>query len=229
MTRSNRRVLLAVALAAAAMPSAAAELVANGGFETGDLAPWFTAVPGNPGLCALGWNVSDVGGGEATSCQPGVYGGTFPGPPFLGSFAAYNSFDAGGMLEYDLVQQITLPEVFDIAVLSWVHTYNVDLTENATMLREFRIELRNPDTGLAHVVLHQEQIGVLDQQVETDWTTHQLDVRAPLGKYAGMDVQIAFVNRVTESSTGPGGFGLDEASLWLDVVPIFADGFDATP
>src|SRR5690606_18751822 len=88
MTRSNRRVLLAVALAAAAMPSAAAELVANGGFETGDLAPWFTAVPGNPGLCALGWNVSDVGGSEATSCQPGVYGGTFPGPPFLGSFAA---------------------------------------------------------------------------------------------------------------------------------------------
>lgn len=141
--------------------------------------------------------------------------------------SAYNSFDGLAGTEYDLVQAVTLPPTVQEAVLSWVDTYNVDLTEGATELREFRIELRDITDGTVLEILHQRLIGVLDMQVEEDWTARQVDVTAVLAAYAGTELQIAFVNRVPEEFTGPGGFGLDEASLSVQQSPqIFSDGFE---
>src|SRR5690606_9362241 len=106
-------------------------------------------------------------------------------------------------LEYDLVQEIHIPQQYETATLSWVESYNVDLTEGATVPRAFRIELRRADDGSALAVLHEQAIGTVGQQVEANWTARQLDVTEALRQYSGDTVQIAFVNVVPQAFSGP--------------------------
>lgn len=78
----------------------AAELIVNGGFETGTLSGWTTSGLTVAGSCgaspsATDWTVSNTG--SATNCSN-------PGAPPVGSFAAYNMFDAGAPTTYRLRQ-----------------------------------------------------------------------------------------------------------------------------
>lgn len=135
--------------------------------------------------------------------------------PVAGTFAAYNSFDGAGPLEFRLEQQVSLPSSVVFAQLNWQHTYNVDyaFVDTATVPREFRVELLDATGTTLLQTLYSQTIEPIDQSVESDWQPQSLDVSGALGPLAGQTVTIAFVNEIPEVFTGPGGFGLDETSL----------------
>ncbi|MGR9053198.1 MAG: hypothetical protein ACU84J_11160, partial [Gammaproteobacteria bacterium] len=119
-------------------PAEAVELLINGNFETGDFSGW-TATANGTGGCDTDWNVSSIGGSTATGCQPGVFGGNFPGAPGEGTFSAYNSFDGDAPQQFRLTQSFVVPVNIGNATLSWIETYNVDLTAGATTTRSFTV------------------------------------------------------------------------------------------
>jgi hypothetical protein len=192
-----------------ATPIHAAELILNGGFETGNFSSW-TATTNGSLSCDTDWNVSSVGGSIATGCQPNVFGGTFPAAPIEGNFAAYNSFDGDGPQSFVLSQSVTLPNSIGSAILSWQETFNVDLTVGASAPRTFSIDVNG-------VEINSQTIGIVGSQVESDWTLFSEDITALLTPFAGQTATFSFTNFIPEFFTGPAGFGLDAVSL--DVSP----------
>lgn len=195
-----------------AVPATAAELLINGDFETGDLTGWTTTANGNVG-CDMDWNISNVGGSVATGCQPG-FTGTFPGAPGSGDYAAYNSFD-GNPQQFRLTQSFVVPSNISSATLSWIETYNIDLSFGGlgSSLRGFTVELSDATDTTVYGVINTQTIGDVAGVVEIDWTAFNNDITALLNAHAGETVTLAFTNIIPEASTGPGGFGLDRVSL----------------
>ena len=187
-------------------------MLINGGFETGNFTGWGVTSNGSGG-CDTDWNVSSVGGNTATNCQPGVFGGSFPGTPVEGNFAAYNSFDGDGPQEFRLTQSFLVPLSIGSATLSWLETYNVDLTVGAIVLRDFIVELTDATDSVSLGIINNQSIGVLGDQVEIDWTAFSEDISGLLSAHAGETVTLAFSNIIPENFTGPAGFGLDDVSL----------------
>ena len=213
MFKNPRLLTACLLLMASGLASATPiQLITNGGFETGDFTGWTTTSNGSGG-CDTDWNVSSVGGSAATGCQPDIFGGTFPGAPAEGTYAAYNSFDGDGPQIFQLSQSILLPTSIGSANLSWLQTYNVDLTAGATVLRQFLVELRDATNTNVLGNIDSQSIGILGSQVEIDWTAFNRDITGLLGGYAGQTVTLAFTNVIPENFTGPAGFGLDSVSL----------------
>ena len=116
----------------AAQSSAMAQVLTNGGFESGDFTGW-EVTNNSQNACQTDWNVSSIGGVGATGCQPG-FSGSFPGEPVEGEFAAYNSFDGAAGTLFQLSQTFEVPATVVDAQLSWQDTVNIDYG----FLRTFR-------------------------------------------------------------------------------------------
>lgn len=196
-----------------ALPATAAELLTNGDFETGDLTGW-TATANGTGSCDTDWNISSVGGNAATGCQPGI-SGTLPGAPSDGNNAAFNSFDGDGPQQFRLTQSFVVPSNISSATLSWIETYNVDLTFGGigSTQRTFTVELSDATDTTIYGVINTQLIGDVTGVVEIDWTAFNNDITALLNAHVGETVTLAFTNIIPENFTGPGGFGLDSVSL----------------
>jgi len=174
----------------------AAEIIVNGGFETGDFSGW-TAT--NNGISELTpHTVSGAGGG--------FFGNT---SPLSGSFDAYNGFDGDAGLTYDLFQDVTIASGVN-AILTTNHRIQYDgFGITSTLDRIFEISILDLG-GLLLANLYSESI-TLNGAGLTDlgWNNQTFD----LSSFAGNTVRINFHEFISEDFTGPANIEFDDISL----------------
>jgi len=93
---------------AVAQPAAPGELLVNGSFESGDFTGWTTVTTGGP---FRPWAVTGAG-------QGGGFG-MLQTQPQDGTFVAWNGFDGGGPMEFQMFQDVAIP-AGSTATLSWL-------------------------------------------------------------------------------------------------------------
>ena len=157
-----------------------ADLVTNGGFETGDFTGW--TVVSNNGNGGCGNNVWVVNTTGAQGCQNN---GTTVAAPISGSYAAFNTFD-GTNANYSLSQTIALPGSIGSAMLSFMDEYHMSYSG---MLRTFRVDLYDATNTNLLSNLYLETAGF---NANVGWTTHNLDVSTALAAEAGNTVTLRF-------------------------------------
>jgi hypothetical protein len=190
----------------------AANLVQNGGFETGTFAGW-TAIK-DPLLASetQPWAVAATG-------SPGG-GGAFLVPvltdPVEGEFSAFNGFEGSEGLGYTLYQDVLIPAA-SLATLTTNHRIVFErfgLTGTAD--RTFEISVRSTSNALLR--------SLFLQQIDLDGTAGVFDLGwkqgvFDLSDYAGQTVRIHFGQFVPDNFTGPAHFELDAISLEVTPVP----------
>ncbi|WP_413165528.1 PEP-CTERM sorting domain-containing protein [Capilliphycus salinus ALCB114379] len=179
-----------------ANPAQAANLINNGGFETGNLTDWSVTNNGSGG-CDTDWNVNSTG---TTGCF-GRQSAT------EGTYAAYNSFDGDGPQEFRLEQSFSIAENVESAILSWSDTAVTQIF--GSLDRHFRVDLFT-DSDVFNVFDLAFEAGTVG---EYNWTARSFDVTSFLQANIGKEVTLAFSNQIPQSFSGPAGFGLDNIAL----------------
>ena len=111
------RALLFLALMAAPLCGTSINLLANGGFESGNLTGWSTNGSVASG-CNTSWRVaSGTVAADTTGCL------AVPAPP-EGTYAAFNSFNGPAGSLYLLQQTFTMPATVASAILNWSDAFN---------------------------------------------------------------------------------------------------------
>lgn len=196
MSTKTSQLALAFTCMLAASTSNAAEILTNGGFETGNFS---------------GWTATTNGLGELTPWAVGGSGGGYFGntSPLSGSFDAYNGFDGDAGLVYELYQDVVIPSA-SVATLSTNHRIVFDsLGISSTLDRIFEISIRDLSNALL-ANLYSESI-TMNGAGFTDlgWNNQVFDVSA----YSGSTVRVHFREFIPETYTGPANLELDNLSL----------------
>ena len=176
------------------------ELIVNGGFETGDFSGWTVVTTGGPELTP--WTVGGSGGGS--------FGNT---SPRSGQFDAFNGFDGGAGLEYELFQDVTLPADVVTAMLVTNHRIQFDsLGIPSTLARELDVTIRDTSGTLLETLY--EEDALLDGLPQTDrgWNTQRFDLSA----FAGQSIRVHMRMFIPEEFTGPGNIEFDDISLLVN-------------
>lgn len=184
-------------LAALGIPTMAeaANLVVNGGFETGDFTGWDVTTNGIGG-CDTNWNVGTTG--TETGCSS-------VDSPIEGSFAAYSSFDGAGPQSFILSQDILLSDSVESATLSWLQAVRHTI---------FVGEPRTFSVNINGTAIDTQSFSGFGG--DGSWTEFSIDATDALSAFAGETVTLSFEQFIPDSFSGPAGFGLDAVSL--DVV-----------
>jgi hypothetical protein len=188
------------------MNASAAELITNGGFETGNFTGWTTANGVNPWR---NWAANGAGAG----------GGFIPPmatTPQEGSFDAWNGIaqNIGGA--FTMTQDITLP-ANQIARLTWKDRYQMNLSEfcgpgsqspsitcgTAT----YSVQVLNTSNVVLQTLYSVTTAG--SSNTNTGWVTHISGLTA----FAGQTIRLRFIDSVTSSWAGPGQVEIDAVSL----------------
>lgn len=197
---------LGFAFACGVAAAAPAELISNGGFETGTLAGWTTSGLGTTGTCpSVGrdWNVSNSG--DATGCLAA-------GNPTGSAFAAYVMND-GGVTNtvYKLSQSFVVPTGVISAALGWsdssVSSYSGDA-------RKFTVDILDGVTVVANIYNY----SVPFSDSDTGWDVRTFDITSLLAAHGGETLTLLFSNTIAQVWTGPAGLGLDDVTLTADAV-----------
>ena len=172
------------------------ELLTNGGFEGGAFAPWVPVANGQGEF--LTWRVAGAGQGFFNSSDP-----------LSGNFSAMNGFDGEIGLEYQLYQQVTIPDT-PSAVLTTNHRIQYqDLGAPATLPRDFEISIRDVNNNLLQM-LYVENVNIAGAPyTDLGWNQQVFDVT----QFAGQTVRVHFREFIPESSTGPALLQYDDISL----------------
>ena len=177
------------------------DVIRNGSFETGDFTDWTTVTTGAP---FRPWAVSGAGAGNGF--------GFDPTSPQDGSFVAWNGFDGGGPMEFQLFQDVTIPSGAT-AQLDWMDRiqWNFQLGGTATLPRLYDVEVRDPNTNAILTTLHSFSTGTQSENPtgDTTWLTHTADLSA----FAGQTVRIFFNETIPQRATGPAQFEVDAIRL----------------
>jgi hypothetical protein len=185
---------------------APSELLVNGSFETGDFTGWTTVTTGGP---FRPWAVT--GGG-----QGGGFG-MLQTQPQDGAFVAWNGFDGGGPMEFQMFQDVTIA-AGATATLEWMDRvqWNFGFGGPATIPRLYDVEIRDPGTNalLQNVFSFSTGIQATNPTGNTNWQTHSVDVSA----FAGQTVRLFFREQIPQSGTGPAQIEFDAVSLTEDAV-----------
>lgn len=200
-------VLMAVALPVA--PARAANLVLNGGFESGDFTGWTAVYTGVDPLDP--WAVSG----------PGFWGWFGFSPP-SGTYFAWNGFDGDGPSEFYLYQDVTLP-ADKVSTLSFMYRFEWDFTVYeipATTPRQLIVQLRDPATNSVLATLYSASTGTFinNPTGDTGWVTVSRDLSA----FAGSTVRLYFLEVIPELYTGPATIGFDDISITEGAPLVFA-------
>ena len=202
-----KKAVATTALLALSFTASGQQLIQNGGFESGDFTGW-TATNQGTGSCATDWTVGTSG--SATGC-------TSVADPFEGDFAAYNSFDGAGPLEYRLSQTVSLPSGITSAELAWVQSYALSIFSGASP-RTFNVLITDADDATVHGTVSSQSFSGSESS-GGEWEQFNEDVTSVLEPLGGSTVNVVFVNVIPESFTGPAGFGLDAVSLTVEATP----------
>jgi hypothetical protein len=175
--------------------------VENGGFETGQFAPW-VAVTG-PGNELTEWN---VGTGDM-----GWFGN---GLPFEGELCTQNGFDGSAGLFYDLYQETAIPACAPSAILTWSERIQWDMHtfDGSTLPREYIVSVQPVGGGAPLAIVYSTQLEP-GTQGDTGYVTHSVDLLGLEPAIAGQMIRISFYQYIPENMTGPAQFDLDGISL----------------
>jgi hypothetical protein len=184
----------------------AAELVTNGGFETGNFTGWTTANGVNP------WRNWAANGANA--------GGGYTPPvattPQQGSFDAWNGVAQNTGGAFTMTQDVALP-ANQIPTLTWKDRYQMNLTEfcgpgsqspsitcgTAT----YSVQILNTSNVVLQTLYSVTTPG--SANTDTGWVTHS----AGLNSFVGQTIRLRFIDSVTSSWAGPGQVEIDAVSL----------------
>jgi hypothetical protein len=192
-----------VAWALAVSTHAAASLITNGSFETGDFTGWTVDRTGTP---FVDWTVSAAGAGS----------GFFPATsPQDGTFDAWNGFDGVGPMEFTMYQDVSVPA--GTTTFTWMERIQWDfaLTGTATAARLYSVEILNPSTSALLSTLYSFSTGIAHVIGDTGWQSHAADLSA----FAGSTVRIMFREQIPEAFTGPGQIEFDAIGPTASTVP----------
>ena len=206
--------LLLVLFAASPRPAVAAELVTNGGFETGNFTGWtVTNVVGN---IWFNWTIS---GPNCAGCASQWTNGT---SPHSGNFDAWNGWAAGNPVPdaYRLRHDITIPNNPNEYVrlvfwdrLQWdLQTFT---TPAQSTLPQFRIvNVLNPANNAVLQELDRFTApafsrGPMLLQPGQGWNQHIFSLTA----YKGQTIRLEFVCTVAQNTIGPGFCEFDDISV----------------
>ncbi|MDO8861017.1 hypothetical protein Q6D67_04815 [Haliea sp. E1-2-M8] len=196
--RSNRFFLAILAMLLAQNVSAA-EVLVNGGFESGDFTGWSVTANG-ASSCDSDWTVVTTNSICSSVSDPA---------PAEGVYQAANSFDGNGPQEFRLVQAVSVPSGVQAATLSWQQQYRV--SNGGTEPRTFEVLITDAaDSATLATIDSQSFTGSTNSG---GWDTISFDISSALAPLAGQSVNIVFRNFIPEAFTGPGNFALDDVSL----------------
>ena len=167
----------------------AAELVVNGGFETGNFSGW-TAT--NASSAWRLWTVSSSGFGG----DEGGGGFTIPTVTSVqqGTFNAWHGVTAGANQSFTLVQQITLPAATNVR-LTWKDKYQMNHTQFCTSCgtATYAVEVLNTSNTLLQTLY------TVTTNSGTNTNTGWINHIASLTPYAGQSIRIRFRTTVTNA------------------------------
>ena len=185
-----------------------ANLITNGGFETGNFFGWTVSPNGNQGWYP--WQVTPANGGD------GVTGQVQRSSPLSGTYSAWNGFCCNSNPNPEFIyQDVTIPRSQN-AVLKWSERIQSDLatfcSPPACGSNIFRVEVLNPvNSAVLQTLLTITAPGGV--VTNTGWVTHT----ANLSAYGGQTVRIRFSTNYTSliagHYNGPGRAELDGISL----------------
>lgn len=184
----------------------AAELITNGGFESGSFSGW-TAV--SPVGSFEPWSVSGTGSGWSDTPLPSSTQVIF------GTRNAWNTVTSSPAGTHTLVQQVVLP-AGQISILRWSHRYQMNLTTYCGTPAEcgtatFRVEILNTSNvvlGTLHTVTTPSL-----SNTNTGWTSWVSN----LSSLGGQTIRLRFLNTVTAPNGGPGKIEIDGVSIQSNV------------
>lgn len=182
----------------------AAELITNGGFETGNFTGW-TAV--NPAEFFRPWAVSGSGAG-------GNDGGTFVPVPNAtsvqqGSFNAWNGVTAGAGQSHLLYQDITIPTGFFVR-FTWLDRYQMNYTQFCSTgcgTATYAVEILNTSNVLLQTLYIVNTL--TNTNTNTGWVSHSVNLTA----YQGQTIRVRFRTTVSVRLQGPGQLEVDAVSV----------------
>ena len=166
----------------------------------------------SPGSCGGGVNAQDWVAatlGTATNCSD-------PGNPPVGSYAAYNMFDAGQALTYRLRQAINLPANIISANLQWQDAIIDSHTPGQPRVFSVNVLDSTGSNVLATLYTFSSPGG----STNTGWLSHSVNATSALSGLGGQAVILEFAVAIPEVWTGPAGMGLDAVSLDVVAVPV---------
>jgi Carboxypeptidase regulatory-like domain len=224
-----------VALVLCAKPTRAVDLMVNGGFETGALAPWVTQYSGctDSGFSYVPMGVKTI------NYNPGFGGTTVPrsgnsfffcpftcGPQL--ATGVYYPANTGFMLLY---QDVVVPAGSNL-VLSWSERTYTNLSFypapdwRSAHPQFYRVEIRNTSNTVLQTVYN--FTAPANTLTDIPYTDHV----ASLGTtYAGQTIRVAFVWTTDTGLTGPGNVGLDRVlleQLGPTAAPVNVSGYVLT-
>lgn len=208
-----------IAIVGFSMKVRSAELIVNGGFETGTFTGW-TAV--NSPSAWMPWRVT--GPSSLACCWTSV--GPTTTAPGGGSFNAWNGMtdNITNNSTWSLFQSFTVPAGRAIRV-RWHDNYQINHTDfcpgttttnPGCQPKFYYVEITNAAGTTVIQTLHtQSTIGNVNQV--TGWVSHQVDV----GGVGGQTLRLRFRGTETVPLSGPGHVEIDNVSV-QDLVPSAA-------
>ncbi|MFN0138999.1 MAG: carboxypeptidase regulatory-like domain-containing protein [Pyrinomonadaceae bacterium] len=195
--------------------ASSAELIVNGGFETGNFSGW-TAV--NPANGWINWLVSGAG-----------HGGGFAPPnavtPAQGNFSAWQGvsvFQPGGGT-YTLSQDVVLPAA-QSASFFWQDRFQSNLTSFCGFsgapvcgTQTYRVQILNTSNVVLQTI--HTVVNNPGQNLDTGWRGHVFI----LTPYAGQTIRIRFSTVATGNTDGPGQIDIDSVSIQSPQSPTSAN------
>jgi hypothetical protein len=209
-------VVLAVLATAGLLAPAArsAELITNGGFETGNFTGWTPTNAANPWI---NWNVSG----------PGAGGGFIPVPvatsPPQGVRVAWQGIAANAGSPFTLDQTVTIPPAATASIM-WRHRFQMNLSEFCGGSGEpacgnavYSVQVLNTSNTVLQTLYTITAPGAAN--TDTGW---RLNLRS-LNAFAGQTIKIRFITTVSITWAGPGQLEVDAVSIQTPAVVTAAN------
>jgi hypothetical protein len=183
----------------------AAELVTNGGFETGNFSGWTATNPSAPWRL---WTVSASGFG-------GNEGGVFVPVPNAtsvqqGTFNAWHGVAAGTGQSFTLTQDLAIPAATNVR-LTWMDRYQMNYTQFCGVspvcgTATYAVEILNTSNTLLQTLYTVTTLN--NTNSNTGWVNHV----ASLTPYSGQTIRLRFRTTVSHDLRGPGQLEVDAVS-----------------
>ncbi|GEM_PF-1112020 len=207
LTKSGA-IAAALAFSLFQMAPAQAELISNGGFESG-LTGWTVTGPNTSG-CGRNFNVSTSGSAAGCTGYAPIPAGFVA--PHSGTNAAYAAFDGAGPLHHTITETFAVPLSTGAATLSWYDAIGFGKGWTFRQPRIYSVNLFNSSDALVGTLFSESFTNPAAGTFQ-NWTNHTVDLSPYMASLSGTNAKIQFDLFIPQVSTGPGAFGLDDVSI----------------